>query len=208
VGLNLSVDEPLRIGVFGGAFDPPHAGHLALAQAAMTQLNLDTLRIVPTGDAWHKTRTLTLPVHRLAMAGLAFAQLINVVVDPRETLRSGPSYTIDTLQELRHEFMGAHLYLILGQDQAQALTSWHRWEEISHLAIICVAARANIAGATGEFGALSALASGVRYLEMPPMPVSATDIRLAVSKQQNVIPLVFEPVARYIEDHHLYRTAR
>ena len=202
------MDEPMRIGVFGGAFDPPHVGHLALAQVAMSQLNLTSLRVVPTGHAWHKERTLTPAMHRLEMARLAFANLPGAIVDARETWRPGPSYTVDTLQELHHEFFGAQFFLILGQDQAQALTSWHRWEAISRLAIICVAARANVAGATGELSALPALASGVRYLDFPPMPVSATDIRLAVSKHQNVEPLVFEPVARYIEHHHLYQTAR
>ena len=115
-----------RIGVFGGAFDPPHIAHVALARAALAQLQLDQLRIVPTGQAWHKSRTLTPAVHRLEMASLAFAELDRVVVDPRETLRSGPSYTVDTLLELRTEYPQAQLFLLLGQDQAQVLGSWHR----------------------------------------------------------------------------------
>lgn len=196
-----------RIGVFGGAFDPPHIGHVALAKAALEQLQLDELRIIPTGNAWHKTRTLTPAVHRLAMAELAFADVAKVVIDPRETQRSGPSYTVDTLQELRTQFAGAELFLILGQDQAQALDSWHHWEQIPQLAIICVAARANFSGARDPFDALSTLVPGVRYLEMPSVPVSATDIRRAVANHQNVAPLVFEPVARYIEHYHLYQTA-
>ncbi len=196
-----------RIGVFGGAFDPPHIGHVALARTALAQLQLDELRIIPTGHAWHKTRTLTPAVHRLAMATLAFAEVERVVIDPRETRRVGSSYTVDTLQELRAESPGAQYFLILGQDQAQALTSWSRWEQIPQLAIICVAARANITGAKAPFEDISALVPGVRYLEMPSVPVSATDIRHAVANHQNIAPLVFEPVARYIEQHHLYRTS-
>jgi nicotinate-nucleotide adenylyltransferase len=196
-----------RIGVFGGAFDPPHRGHVTLANTALAQLQLDELRIIPTGHAWHKARTLTPAVHRLAMAALAFADVERVVIDPRETRRVGPSYTVDTLQELQAECAGAKLFLIVGQDQAQALTSWSRWEQIPQLAIICVAARANITGAQAPFEDLSTLVPGVRYLEMPSVPVSATGIRHAVANHQNVAPLVFEPVARYIDQHHLYRTA-
>lgn len=196
-----------RIGVFGGAFDPPHLGHRALAQAALEQLQLDALCIIPTGQAWHKARDLTPAVHRLAMARLAFAGLEGVSVDPRETRRPGASYTVDTLRELHGEYPLAQLFLILGQDQAQALTSWHRWEEIPQLAIICVADRAGFSGEKGVFDALLPEVPDVRRLEMPPVDVSATDIRQHLANHQTVAPLVFEPVARYIALHHLYQTA-
>ncbi|MFZ3128488.1 MAG: nicotinate (nicotinamide) nucleotide adenylyltransferase [Rhodoferax sp.] len=200
-------DQARRIGVFGGAFDPPHLGHRALAQAALAQLQLDALRIIPTGQAWHKNRALTPAVHRLAMAQLAFAGLERVHIDPRETQRPGASYTVDTLRELHDEHPQAQLFLILGQDQAQALTSWHRWEEIPQLAIICVADRAGFSGGKGVFDALLPEVPNVRRLEMPPVDVSATDIRQHLANQQSVAPLVFEPVARYIALHHLYQTA-
>ncbi len=201
--------EPLhpRIGIFGGAFDPPHAAHHALAQAALEQLQLDELRVIPTGQAGHKSRVLTPATHRLAMARLAFADLDHVVVDPRETLRSGPSYTVDTLLELKTEFPDAELFLIVGEDQAKVLDSWHRWSEIPKLATICVAARAGFTGANATFEALHLSPMAVRLLEMPPMDVSATDIRQRLAHRQNVGPLVFEPVARYIAQHHLYQAA-
>jgi nicotinate-nucleotide adenylyltransferase len=106
------------VGVFGGAFDPPHIAHIALAQAALEQLQLDELRVVPTGQAWHKSRTLTPAVHRLEMTRLAFAAMDRVVVDARETLRSGPSFTVDTLAELSSELPAARLFLVIGEDQA------------------------------------------------------------------------------------------
>ncbi len=196
-----------RIGVFGGAFDPPHAAHHALARVALTQLQLDELRIIPTGQAWHKSRALTPAAHRLAMARLAFADLDLVVVDPRETQRSGPSYTVDTLLELKSEFVGAELFLIIGEDQAKALESWSRWSEIPKLATICVAARAGFTRANATFEALHLSPTAVRLLEMPPMDVSATDIRQRLAHRQDVNPLVFEPVARYIAQHHLYQAA-
>jgi nicotinate-nucleotide adenylyltransferase len=199
--------QPQNIGVFGGAFDPPHRGHVALAEAAIAQLQLDALHIVPTGEAWHKARVLTPASHRLAMAQLAFADVDRVVVDEREILRGGPSYTVDTLQELQQENPGARLYLLIGEDQARALTTWKRWEEIVQLAIICVAARADSAGSGGLFDAPSQPGFPVQRLDMPPVPVSATDIRQRIAAHQSATPLVFESVARYIDLHHLYQTA-
>lgn len=195
-----------RIGVFGGAFDPPHIAHRALVQAALTDLQLDELRIVPTGQAWHKARDLSPAHHRLAMAQLAFADLPGVVIDPRETERSGPSYTVDTLREFKSQWPAAELFLIMGEDQARALPTWHEWTEVLRLAIICVAERKDAMGVTPSFIAPNPHESRFRRLQMPVMPVSATDIRTRIAAHQCVAPLVFEPVARYIDDHHLYQT--
>lgn len=197
----------LRVGVFGGAFDPPHRGHVSLAQAALEQLQLDVLHAIPTGQAWHKTRDLTASVHRLAMTRLAFEGVDRVRVDAREIARDGPSYTVDTLTELQAAYPQAQLYLLVGEDQAQALPTWHRWQEIVQLAIICVAARADRTGAIGQFDALKSLLPDMRILKMPPLAISATDIRRRLAHHENVAPLVFEPVARYIDHYHLYQAA-
>lgn len=194
-----------RIGVFGGAFDPPHQGHHALAATAIAQLQLDALHIIPTGDAWHKSRTLSDASHRLAMARLAFADLPQVVVDGRELARPGPTYTVDTLLELQQENPGAQLYLLIGEDQARALPSWSRWEQLPALAIICVAARADSTGAKGQFDALKTQVPGLTTLNMPPVAISATELRHRAALGQSLGPLVFETVARYIDQHHLYR---
>mgnify|MGYP000946411595 FL=1 len=196
-----------RLGVFGGSFDPPHRAHNALAHQAVEQLRLDALHIIPTGEAWHKSRVLTAASHRLAMAQLAFADLPKVVVDDRETRRLGPSYTVDTLTELAAEEPGVQLFLIIGEDQARSLPSWHRWQAILQLAIICVAARADSSGARGTFNAELLAQTPFQVLNLPPMDVSATDIRHRLANRQNVAPLVFEAVARYIAHHHLYQTA-
>lgn len=195
-----------RIGVFGGAFDPPHAAHLTLARLAIEQLQLDELRVIPTGFAWHKSRTLTAPQHRLAMARLAFADLPQVVLDAREITRTGPSYTIDTLNELQLTTPGCELFLIIGADQAQALTSWRSWQEVVKIATICVAFRACFMRAGAQFDAEKAFPQRFLHLPMPAMDISATAIRAAVLANQDVTPLVGEPVARYIADHHLYQT--
>ncbi len=205
--MSLAAGPQRRVGVFGGAFDPPHAAHSALVMAALEQLQLDELLVVPTGEAWHKSRGLTPAVHRLEMVRLAFARLDRVVVDPREVRRNGPSYTVDTLAELRDEMPIDILFLIIGEDQATALTTWHRWREIPDFATICVAARAGIAGARSTFDALTGGLVPFQTIELPPMDISATDIRERLATRQSVVPLVFEPVARYIAHHHLYQTA-
>jgi len=194
--------------MFGGSFDPPHLAHVALAQAAMAQFKLDSLHIIPTGQAWHKTRTLSAPAHRLAMARLAFAGLERTVVDERELQRTGPSFTIDTLEALQAENPGAQLYLIIGNDQFAALKTWHRWQAILEIAIICIANRADPIRTEAGFDLEDQARHAVLTLQLPLMPVSATAIRRQISSgstsSQSWTPMVPEPVARYIERHRLY----
>jgi nicotinate-nucleotide adenylyltransferase len=192
--------------MFGGAFDPPHIAHVALARAAVEQLGLDQLRIFPTGQAWHKARALTDGVHRLAMAELAFAGVPRAVVDSREVSRSGPTYTIDTLRELQAENPGAQLVLVIGADQAEALHSWRSAGEIAKLAIISIAERARPMGADAAFDASKLPPGRFEPVELPPMPVSATEIRARVAAGQGIAQLVPAPVAGYIDRYHLYRT--
>lgn len=191
-----------RVGVFGGAFDPPHVAHAALARAAVDQLALDELRILPTGDAWHKSRTLSPAGHRLAMARLAFADLPRVVVDDRELRRAGPTYTVDTLRELLAEQPGVQLFLVMGEDQAAALTRWHDWETVVALAVIVVAGRAATPGETR-----AALPPQARFqpLALPAMAASATAIRSLVGSGRPIADLVAPGVASYIDRHHLYQ---
>ena len=197
-----------RIGLFGGAFDPPHHAHVALARAAVGQFALDCLHIVPTGYAWHKARTLSAPEHRLAMARLAFQDLPNVVVDERELQRAGPTFTIDTLEALQKEHPQARLYLFMGDDQFAAFQQWHRWQVILDLAIICIAGRAHSTRAGGLFDAYPGFASRFSVLELPLLPVSATQIRQLIASRatsaDDLARLVSEPVARYISLHRLY----
>jgi nicotinate-nucleotide adenylyltransferase len=202
-----------RLGIFGGAFDPPHQAHVALVTAAMAQLALDQVRVLPTGQAWHKPRELSPAVHRLAMARLAYQDLPQVWVDDREIQRPGPSYTLDTLRELQSEFPAAQLYLLLGDDQRRALPSWRGIGEITRIAIICAAGRDAAVRAwnqapdapAGPPPLPDALSARTLSLDMPLMPHSATDIRLLAAAQQTLTGLVPPAVERYIHDHHLYR---
>lgn len=196
----------MRLGVFGGAFDPPHAAHHALAEAALDQLQLGRLHVVPTGQAWHKTRALSDAGHRVAMAQLAFADLPRVHVDTREIERAGPSFTIDTLRELLAQQPGAELFLIIGEDQARSLQSWHEWRAIVALAIICVAARPHAAGQPARFAPPIDLQQRFVHLQLPMSAVSATEIRRRANTDQGIVPLVCDAVARYIVLHRLYRS--
>ena len=199
-----------RIGVFGGAFDPPHAAHRALTETALAQLQLDMLRIFPTGVAWHKPRALSPASDRIAMARLAFGDLPQVVVDERETRRPGPTYTVDTLRELRAEFPQAALFLLIGGDQARALPGWQQWWRLPELATLCVAERDVGGPADGARPWAAALldagvpAHRMVRLQLPAMDVSATAIRHRLAAGHGVVPLVAEPVARYIAEHQLY----
>lgn len=219
--------------MLGGAFDPPHVAHRAMAQHAIAQMQLDVLHVVPTGYAWHKARPLTDASHRLAMCELAFAGLPQVLLDDREIRRSGPSYTLDTLHELRAQYPAASLVLVMGQDQWDALPSWSHWQTIAELATLVVAARPAQSGT--HLAANSGVASGAdtiaalepaqsptsppsilqhgsvqaQRLAMPLLSISATAIRHQVSTSRGLDPLalVDPAVARYISDHHLYETA-
>ena len=196
-----------RVGVFGGGFDPPHRAHLALAQAALQQLLLDELRIVPTGDAWHKTRPLSPAADRLAMVQLAFAAFPGVVVDDSELHRAGPTYTVDTLRALQAGQPAAQLFLLMGEDQALGFTSWRDWSAVAQLATLVVAQRGNGTPGAG-LAALQALPDvRAQALGMPPMGVSSTEIRTRAAAGLDITPLVPPGVASYIDRHSLYRTA-
>jgi nicotinate-nucleotide adenylyltransferase len=197
----------MRLGVFGGAFDPPHVAHVALAQAAVEQLQLDELRIFPTGQAWHKAHALTAPEHRLALAEVAFGGLRRTVIDDRELHRPGPTSTIDTLRELKAEHPAAQLFLVMGEDQAISLTRWREWEAIVQLAIICVAERPSASAHAGSPPPGLPAQAELRLLRLPSMTESATEVRGRVAQGQGIAHLVPPGVASYIELHHLYQPA-
>ncbi len=198
-------DAPARrLGVFGGAFDPPHLAHVALAKVAVQQLGLDQLLIVPTGQAWHKSRPLSAAQDRIAMCELAFGGLPKTHLDTREIHRQGPTYTADTLKELLQADSPCELFLIIGADQARAFATWHAWESILKNATICIADRTNAERTDASFDWQVLPEARIERLLLPLSPVSATDIRHRVSQAGAVQTLVGDAVARYIADHHLY----
>ena len=179
-----------RVGMFGGAFDPPHWAHRNLAETALKQLGLDQLHILPTGQAWHKTRVLIPAEHRVAMCERAFAGLPRVLVDQREIRRDGPSYTADTLRELAAEYPGAQIFLVLGADQLLAFKTWVRWQEVLQCATLAVANRGvNIGAEAVSDSQVEQDLSGVDIpftrLDMPLHNLSATAVRAQVPSLAN-----------------------
>ncbi len=193
-----------RIGLYGGAFDPPHLAHEALARAAIEQHDLHRLIVMPTGQAWHKSRALTAAAHRIEMAKLAFADVPSAQVDARETLRSGPTYTIDTLMQLRAAFPNAELFVLMGQDQLDFFPQWHQYQSILQNATLLIAHRADSMPASSPKDLKNAVKIPHHVIAMPPMPTSASAIRALAASGQGIDHLVKPAVARYIAKHRLY----
>ena len=121
----------MRAGFFGGSFDPPHAGHVALARAAVKELKLDRLYVVPAGDPPRKAaKPEAFPRDRLAMARLAFGHLPKTVVSPVELYLPGPSYSVRTLRVFRRRHPSAEWFLVIGGDSWLGFTGWRRWRDI------------------------------------------------------------------------------
>ena len=206
-----AVSQPLRVGVFGGAFDPPHLAHVQLARTALAQFNLDRLHVMPTGHAWHKARALTDAPHRLAMTRLAFADMPMVFVDPRELERDGPTYTVDTLTALQREFPDAALFLFIGADQAEAFQTWHRWQDILKMATVVVADRPLVgvqAQQAQQTQWHNAVSPNVQHLDMPSLAISATEIRSHLAQAQHTPQWLPSSVQHYIDQHRLYTQDR
>jgi nicotinate-nucleotide adenylyltransferase len=203
------MNHPKRMGMFGGSFDPPHTAHIALAKHAIAQFDLAELRIIPTGDAWHKARTLTPSPHRLAMTRLAFADMPQATVDAREIDRQGATYTVETLEELKAEQPEADLYLFIGADQANAFKTWHRWQDILSLATVVVADRLQSGQGSMASQWHNAVSPDVQRLDMPSLNVSATEIRAHVAQGPHPAAAMSAwlpaAVQHYIEKHSLYR---
>ncbi len=190
-----------RIGLFGGSFDPVHHAHLALARQALDQLQLDELRWVPVGHAWQKHRAMTPASQREAMLRLALEGEPRFVLERCELQRDGPSYTLDTLRELQRATPGAHWYLLIGQDQYRNLHTWHGVDELLRRVTLAVAQRP---GQPAEADARVAAAPTVA-LAMPPMDISATEIRRRAASGGDISALVPGAVALYIHQQGLYR---
>ena len=185
------------IGIFGGTFDPPHMGHLAVAMAAVEQLDLAKLLLIPAGEPWQKSDSeVTLAEHRLAMTKLAAAEDRRFVVDDREVRRSGPSYTIDTVKDI-----GEPCVLVLGSDAAAGIPTWSGGEELLELASVAVVERPGVSHRAVE----EALGVPVALVSMPSVELSATALRDHIKAGLSPRFLVPEAVCDYIEAHRLYR---
>jgi nicotinate-nucleotide adenylyltransferase len=191
----------MRIGLFGGSFDPVHNAHLALAHRALAELSLDEVRWIPAGRPWQKARQLAEPAHREAMVRLAIAGEPRFKLERCELDRSGASYTLDTVRELQAAEPDAEWYLIIGQDQYAGLHTWLGWQNLLGRVTLAVAGRP---GAVAQVHA-DVQAAPHRPVALPMMDVSSTQIRQRLAENQGIDDLVPPEVARYIDRNGLYR---
>lgn len=217
--MNRPDQNPLSaIGLFGGTFDPVHYGHLRAALEAKEILGLDDFRLLPAGTPPHRPSPVAPAAHRLAMLRLAIAGHPGFSVDDRETRRSGFSYMVDTLREIRQECGEKALLLLIGQDAANDLDSWHEWRSIFELAHLVIMRRPeSLVAWSGELQQRvesrivnrpdrlrEKMAGYVLPLEITQLAISSTDIRERLSSGRSAGFLLPDPVLDYISQNRLY----
>lgn len=212
---------------YGGTFDPFHCGHLAVARAVQAQLGVD-VHLVPAADPPHKAATHASAAHRLRMVEIAAAGERGLHVDRRELARTAPSYSVETLAEVRREVgPDAPVVWVIGADSLSQLHLWHRWRELFDVAHILAAGRpgfvldaAGLASVDADLAAavaprlrtpralLDAPAGGLALLPMePPRSESSTEIRRRIAAGEPWMSQVPPSVAAYIARHRLYARA-
>jgi nicotinate-nucleotide adenylyltransferase len=215
------------LALFGGTFDPVHNAHLAVAKAAFSleaELVATQLRVFPVGNPYQRGRAAFASAeHRTAMLNLALANLPNAGIDTRELHRQGPTYTFDTLSELRTELGIQRPFVwLIGSDAFAKLDTWHRWKdlfELAHFAVIVrpgfafsleaasPTLRAEILGRQSEAATLKQTPHGKwALLNVLPPDVSSTEVRARLERGESIASLVPDVVCKYIEVHNLYRS--
>jgi nicotinate-nucleotide adenylyltransferase len=196
----------MKIGVFGGTFDPIHYGHLRLAETARESLGLSTVLFVPVGEPVHRDSPPEAGrEHRYAMCLLATDGNPAFRVSRVETDNPVAAYTVDTLTALRTELAGADVFLLMGADEAVQFDSWHRPRDIVSVARLAVATRPGLDHETARLAMPDWVADRAEFLPQLSVDISATDIRARVREGRSITYLVPERVAQFIETHGLYR---
>lgn len=189
----------MRLGVFGGAFDPVHTGHLVLASECRQQLALDAVWLVPSGSPPHKDPGgLADAGTRVEMLELATAGDPGLVVNRIEIDREGVSYTVDTLETIAASDPGCELFLLLGADSVADLANWYQPERICELARIVAVNRGGTTSKTAVTGCR------VEEVTMPAIDVSSRDIRHRIRQGRSIRHLVPRAVEAYLDEHALY----
>ena len=190
----------MRLGIFGGSFDPPHLGHLLPVLDAAESLALDAVRFVPAATQPFKIgRASADPEHRMAMTERMVSRVPGFTADSREIDRAGLSFTVDTLESLQAEHAGAELVLIVGVDAFSLFEQWRAPDRIKALASIAVLVRGE--GSVPEAGR----GAGVRMLQSRRVDISSTELRARIFAGRTIRGFVPDDVADYIAEHRLYR---
>jgi len=191
----------LRLGVFGGTFDPVHNGHLAAAVNARRTLALDRVLVVPARDPWQKQDRKLAPAEaRMAMLEAAMDGVEGVEISRVELDRPGPTYTADTIEELHSEYgEDAELFLIVGADAASDLATWDRPEVMRYLATIVIVSRADIAQPDAPGPGWR-----VEHVRIPPLAISSTDLRRRAASGDPLDGLMPPAAIRCLRERGLY----
>ena len=189
----------MRLGIYGGSFDPPHLGHLLPVLDAAEQLGLDGVHYVPAAIQPLKVgRASASPADRLAMTERLVQGIPGFSVDPAEIGRPGLSYTVDTLAEVAAEVPGVELFLLLGADAYALIDQWRNPERVRALATIVVMVRGDERMPPREL-------AGVRVLQSRRVDISSTELRARVRDGRTIRGFVPDAVADYVAEHRLYR---
>lgn len=196
-----------KLGIFGGTFNPVHNGHLSLAQHYIRALGLDRLLVIPTQQPPHKAAPDLAPASvRLHLCRLAFAGVPEAVVSDMEVVRSGKSYTVDTVAQLRARYPHAKLYLLVGSDMFLTFSQWRQWQQILQEVTLCTAARAD-----GQMQRLADCANTlqaygrVQVFDFPVLELSSTQVRERISQGLDCTDLLNPQVYAEIQRLGLYR---
>lgn len=187
----------MKVGILGGTFDPIHIGHLIAASSVYEELNLDSVVFVPAGDPWQKRdRELSTGQQRLEMVRLATGDDARFQVSDIEIVRSGPTYAIDTVRELKKLNPTDELFWIVGSDALSGIPSWHEWEAfVSEVTIVAV----------NRVGQNDSVPFDFVSVEMPEVRISATELRDRFTNHADTQYLVPPKVSQYISDQGLYQ---
>jgi nicotinate-nucleotide adenylyltransferase len=195
-------ERPARVGIFGGTFDPPHEGHVAAARAVSGQLGLDRLLLVVANDPWQKSgeRAVSPAADRFALTEVLAREIPGAEASRLEIERGGPSYSVDTAEEILAEAGGTpvELYLVVGADLVPDLGSWHRVEDLQRLVTLAIVSRPTGPGPDVPPGWRAERVNG------PQVPVSSSLVRELLAEGGSVDGLVPEPVIRCIRRRALY----
>jgi len=189
-----------RLGIFGGTFDPPHIGHLAAAVEVRAELGLDQVWMVVANEPWQKVdgRSVSPPADRFALVEAAVAGIDGLVASAIEIERGGPSYTIDTVDQIEREAPGVEVVVVLGADAARGLPTWHRADELRQRAMFVVVGRPGLAAAATPAG------WRCRQVEVPRLDVSSSDLRQRVADGRPVDVLIPAGAIAGIRERRLY----
>ena len=196
----------IKTGIFGGAFNPPHKGHINLAKEAIEQLKLRKLLIIPTFESPHKATKLAPFDERAEMCRRAFSGISDkceVEVCEIERELGGISYTINTLRALKKRYTDARFFLLIGGDMLFSFTEWYKYESILKECEVCAAARGG-----DSFSEMLEYATEVGHIKVLPtnvVDISSTEIREKIQKGEDASEWITEDVRGYIEEKGLYR---